>query len=178
MSLELLKVDNLNPYLDDLVELLCDAVDSGAPIGFLPPMSEPEAKAYWLSVNDDLQENARQVLLVREDDKVVGSVQIAMSPKANALHRCDVEKLMVHTQARENGLGGTLMQGVERVAAAMQRQLLILEVRSDDIAHDMYVNMGYIPFGEVPGYTRSANGMLHNSTFFYKEIETTHEVFS
>ncbi|UTW00714.1 GNAT family N-acetyltransferase [Marinomonas rhizomae] len=176
--MELLKVDNLNPYLDDLVELLCDAVDSGAPIGFLPPMSESEAKAYWLFINDDLQANARQVLLVREDDKVVGSVQIAMSPKANALHRCDVEKLMVHTQAREHGLGGKLMQGVERVAASMQRQLLILEVRSDDIAHDMYVNMGYIPFGEVPGYTRSANGMLHNATFFYKEIETTHEVFS
>ncbi|BFM51220.1 GNAT family N-acetyltransferase [Marinomonas sp. THO17] len=176
--MELLKVDNLNPYLDDLVALLIDAVDSGAPIGFLPPLSEPEAKAYWSSVNDELQENSRQVLLVREEDKVVGSVQIAMSPKANALHRCDVEKLMVHTQVRENGLGSILMQGVERVAAAMQRQLLILEVRSDDIAHDMYVNMGYIPFGEVPGYIRSANGMLHNSTFFYKEIETSHEVFS
>jgi ribosomal protein S18 acetylase RimI-like enzyme len=85
---------------------------------------------------------------------------------------------MVHTQARENGLGGMLMQGVDRVAASMQRELLILEVRSDDIAHDMYVNMGYVPFGEVPGYTRSANGMLHNSTFFYKQIEITHEVFS
>ncbi|MCB5160767.1 GNAT family N-acetyltransferase [Marinomonas algarum] len=176
--MELLKVDNLNPYLDDLIELLCDAVDSGAPIGFLPPMSDAEAKSYWQSVNDDLQANARQVLLVREDDKVVGSVQIGMSPKANALHRCDVEKLMVHTDVRENGLGSILMQGVERVAAAMQRHLLILEVRSDDIAHDMYVNMGYIAFGEVPGYTRSANGMLHNATFFYKEIETTHEVFS
>ncbi|GAB3485020.1 GNAT family N-acetyltransferase [Marinomonas epiphytica] len=176
--MELLKVDSLLPYLDDLTDLLCDAVDSGAPIGFLPPMSETEAKSYWLSVNDDLQINARQVLLVRDEDTVVGSVQIGMSPKANALHRCDIEKLMVHTQARENGIGGMLMQGVERVAAAMQRQLLILEVRSDDIAHDMYVGMGYVPFGEVPNYTRSANGMLHNSTFFYKEIEPTHEVFN
>lgn len=176
--MELLKVDSLLPYLDDLTDLLCDAVDSGAPIGFLPPMSETEAKSYWLSVNDDLQINARQVLLVRDEDTVVGSVQLAMSPKANALHRCDIEKLMVHTQARENGIGGMLMQGVERVAAAMQRQLLILEVRSDDIAHDMYVGMGYVPFGEVPNYTRSANGMLHNSTFFYKEIEPTHEVFN
>jgi len=36
--------------------------------------------------------------------------------------------------------------------------------------------MAYIPFGEVPGYSRSANGMLHNATFFFKEIEkTTHE---
>ncbi|MGB7390850.1 GNAT family N-acetyltransferase [Marinomonas sp.] len=176
--MELLKVDDLNPYLNDLVELLCDAVDSGAPIGFLPPLSEPEAKAYWLSINEELQVNSRQVLLVREEDKIVGSVQIAMSPKANALHRCDVEKLMVHTEARENGLGSILMQGVERVAASMQRQLLILEVRSDDIAHNMYVKLGFTPFGEVPNYTRSANGALHNSTFFFKEIELTHEVFS
>ena len=176
--MELLKVDDLNPYLNDLVELLCDAVESGAPIGFLPPVSELEAKTYWLSVNDDLHLNSKQVLLVREDDKIVGSVQISMSPKANALHRCDIEKLMVHTQAREHGLGSILMQGVERVAASMQRQLLMLEVRSDDVAHDMYVKLGYIPFGEVPGYIRSANGALHNSTFFYKEIEPTHEVFS
>lgn len=176
--MELLKVDDLNPYLTDLIELLTDAVDSGAPIGFLPPLSESEAKAYWLSVNDELNMNARQVLLVREDEKIVGSVQISMSPKANALHRCDVEKLMVHTQAREHGLGGILMQGVERVAAAMQRQLLVLEVKSDEVAFDMYVKLGYTPFGEVPNYTRSANGTLHNSTFFYKEIEPTHEVFS
>ncbi|MBJ7555620.1 GNAT family N-acetyltransferase [Marinomonas spartinae] len=176
--MELLKVDDLKPYLNDLIELLCDAVDSGAPIGFLPPMSELEAKSYWLTVNDDLKVNLKQVLLVREDHKIVGSVQIGMSPKANALHRCDVEKLMVHTQAREHGLGSMLMKGVERVAAAMQRQLLILEVRSDDVAHDMYIKLGYVPFGEVPGYTRSANGALHNATFFYKEIEPTHEVFS
>jgi hypothetical protein len=30
--------------------------------------------------------------------------------------------------------------------------------------------MGYTPFGEVPGYARSADGHLHSTVFFYKQI--------
>mgnify|MGYP000212220060 CR=1 FL=1 len=175
--MELLKLESLTPYLEDLVAVLLDAVDMGASIGFLPPMSETEAKMYWLKVEDELTDNSRQVLVVRENGRIVATVQIAMSPKANALHRCEVEKLMVLSSARHQGYARALMQGVERVAASMQRQLITLDTRTEDDAYYLYQKIGYTAFGCVPNYARSASGSLDSSTFFYKEIDTTHEVF-
>jgi hypothetical protein len=34
-------------HIEQLVMLLIDAVDSGASVGFMPPLSEPEARNYW-----------------------------------------------------------------------------------------------------------------------------------
>ena len=35
------------PYLDALADLLVDAVEGGASVGFLRPLDASEARAYW-----------------------------------------------------------------------------------------------------------------------------------
>ncbi|TDO98674.1 GNAT family N-acetyltransferase [Marinomonas balearica] len=174
--MELIKVDNLSPYLDDLVVLLIDGVDSSSSIGFLSPLSEDEAKAYWLSVNDDLQQNACQIALARLNDRVVGAVLLNFSPKANSIHRADIEKLMVHSDFRGQGIGTKLMMAVEKVAASYQKQLLVLDTRSDEPAFNLYKKMGWLEVGQIPNYTRNASGSLQDSSIFYKEIEPTNDL--
>ncbi len=173
----LLKLEKLEPYLDDLVLLLTDAVENGASIGFLPPVSEQEAKNYWLKTQEDLFSYNRQVLAIRNEDRLVGSIQIETSPKADALHRCKVEKLMVLSDVQNSGFATTLIEGAERVAASMQKQLIYLETRSEDDASHLFIKMGYTVAGEIPNYARSANGQLEATTFFYKEVEPTFETF-
>lgn len=173
----LLKLEKLEPYLDDLVLLLADAVENGASIGFLPPVSEEEARNYWLKTQDDLLSYNRQVLAIRHEDRLVGTIQIETSPKADALHRCKVEKLMVLNDVQNSGFATTLIEGAERVAASMQKQLIFLETRAEDDASHLFTKMGYVAVGDIPNYARGANGQLEATTFFYKEVEPTFETF-
>ena len=93
-----------------LVALLRDAVDSGASIGFLPPLSEAEAGAYWDGVAGALDDGSRVLLVARDAAAgIVGSVQLDLAMRANARHRAEVSKLMVHRAARRRGIGRALM---------------------------------------------------------------------
>jgi len=174
--MELLKLEKLTGYLDELVELLCDCVDSGASIGFLPPMSELEAQTYWLSVQDSIDAHTSLMIIVKNEGKVVGSVQISLSAKSNALHRCEVEKLMVLSSAQRQGIATMLMQGVEKVAAAWQRTLIVLDTHTDSNAFNLYKQLGYIEVGTIPEYAKSASGELTPTSIFYKTIDTTQEL--
>jgi hypothetical protein len=45
-----LRPEQLDEDLDSLVALLQDAVESGASVGFVPPMHPEDARAYWAGV--------------------------------------------------------------------------------------------------------------------------------
>ncbi|TBR38254.1 GNAT family N-acetyltransferase [Marinomonas agarivorans] len=174
--MELLKLEKLTNYIDELVVLLCDSVDSGASIGFLPPMSELEAKGYWMSVQENMDAHNTILLIVKNDGQVIGSVQLSLSSKSNALHRCEIEKLMVLSDFQRQGVATLLMQGAEKVAAAWQRELIVLDTRTDDNAYHLYKKLGYKEAGDIPNYAKSASGDFDSTTIFYKEISTTQEV--
>lgn len=174
--MELLKLEKLNGYLDELVDLLCDCVDSGSSIGFLPPMSELEARTYWLGVQENLDNLNSLMLIVKEDGKLIGSVQINLSSKANALHRCEIDKLMVHSSAKCRGVAAMLIRGVEKVAAAWQRELIILDTCTTDHSCSLYKKLGFKEVGTIPHFTKSASGDFDSTTIFYKEVEATQEL--
>ncbi|WP_245957960.1 GNAT family N-acetyltransferase [Marinomonas piezotolerans] len=175
--LDLFKVDTLTPYLHDLVELLIDAVDNGAAIGFLPPLSEQEAIDYWHCINDEIQHNSRQIVLVRVDEKVVGAIQLELYAKANALHRAGIEKWMVLSSYQGQGLGRSLLQGVEKVAASLNRQLLTCDTRVGDLAETILTQQGWHQVGEVPKYSRTVMGTFYDCAIYYKPIEPTQDLY-
>src|SRR5438128_10023178 len=86
--------------LAELVQLLQDAVDSVASVGFLPPLSENVARVYWQGTIDAVARGTCLLLVARQGDSVVGTVQLALATQPNAQHRAEVQKLMVHTRAR------------------------------------------------------------------------------
>ena len=99
-----LTADDVTFHQDALVDLLCDAVDSGASIGFLAPILRNEANSYWTSVAEAMRGGGR-VIVAFDASGIAGAVQLALELRANGSHRAEVMKLMVHRKARRLGSG-------------------------------------------------------------------------
>jgi ribosomal protein S18 acetylase RimI-like enzyme len=162
--------DQEEQLLPAFIHLLQDTVDGGASVGFLPPLDEESARVYWRGVFRDLAEHTRILLVARVEGQVVGSVQLELATKANALHRAEVQKLFVLQSQRRQGLGRALMQSVEEVARACGRSLLVLDTRQGDTAEQLYRSLGYCEVGVIPAFARSATGTLDGTIFFYKQL--------
>jgi GNAT superfamily N-acetyltransferase len=162
--------DRAECEIAELADLLIDAVESGASVGFMPPLTEAEAIVYWRGVIDAARHGSRVLLAAVEDGHLQGSVQLALETRANGNHRAEVMKLFVHRRARRRGLAKALMTAAEAEARRMGRTLLVMDTRKGGEAEKMCEALGYIRFGEVPGYARSSDGRLHTTSFFYRQL--------
>ncbi len=147
-----------------------DAVEGGASIGFVTPLAEDELDRYLDGRPRRRQRDSRIVLLARDGDDVLGMVQLELATKANALHRAEVQKLIVHSRARRRGLGTLLMTEIERVARERERTLLVLDTISGSEADPFYRGLGYLEAGSIPKYAAMPWGELAPTTVFYKEL--------
>lgn len=171
MKIERLGVSQTEDCLSQLVALLQDTVAGGASVGFLPPLSDEEAGAYWRSVVAALREPYRILLVAREAGAIVGTIQLDLASRANGSHRAEVVKLMVHSTKRRHGIGARLMQAIEAEAQRAGRTTLVLDTREGDPSERLYTGMGYVKAGSIPEYARSADGALHTTAFLYKLLE-------
>jgi acetyltransferase len=169
-ALRELTANELAGFQNDLADLLCDAVDSGASIGFLPPVLRNEANSYWESVKQAMRNGSRVLIVASDASGIAGAVQLGLEMRANGNHRAEVMKLMVHRRSRGRGLGRELMKQAEAVARGLGRTLLVLDTRRGDVAEQLYTKLGYERAGLIPGYARSASGELHDTVFMYREI--------
>jgi ribosomal protein S18 acetylase RimI-like enzyme len=169
-SIEQLSSEALPAALPDLVRLLQDAVDGGASVGFLPPLSMDEATSYWESVLASVQGGGRVLLVARQGGAVVGSVQLALEQRPNGRHRAEVQKLLVHRAARRQGIARALMAAIEDTARQHDRSLLVLDTLRGDAAEQLYRQIGYVEAGEIPRYARGADGALHATVVFYRMV--------
>jgi ribosomal protein S18 acetylase RimI-like enzyme len=111
------------------------------------------------------------MLIAREDQKIVGTVQLDLAGRANGSHRAEVAKLMVHTSYRKRGIGETLMNAIEQEAHRAGRTTLILDTREGDPSVRLYTKLGYVPAGTIPEYARGTDGSLHTTVFMYKLLK-------
>jgi ribosomal protein S18 acetylase RimI-like enzyme len=146
-------------------------VASAASIGFLAPLDDAAARAYWDAVIEDVARGTCVLLLARQGDQVVGTVQLALATKPNARHRAEVQKLLVVRSARRQGIGRLLMEAVEREARRDERTLLVLDTRQSDDAERLYRRLGYCEAGVIPGYARGSNGALEATVLFYRALD-------
>ena len=171
MNIELLNTSSAMRRADDLIELLQDAVDSGASVGFLPPLGREEASTYWRGIFHEIATGKRLVLGAIDGDRLVGSAQLELASKANALHRAEVQRVLVHTSARRKGIAEQMMRALEQLAREHGRSLLVLDTREGDAAELLYRKLSYTAAGVIPGYARSAGGALDGSVFYYKRLD-------
>jgi acetyltransferase len=165
-----LSAEQAEEAISQLAELLIDAVDSGASIGFMPPLEEPEALAYWRDVIAAMRAGSRVLLAAIADGRIEGSVQLGLETRANGNHRAEAMKLFVHRRARRRGLAKTLMAEAEQTAIRLGRTLLVMDTRKGGEAEKMCASLGYVRYGEVPNYARSGSGELHTTVFFYRQL--------
>lgn len=156
--------------LDDLVDLLIDAVEGGASVGFLAPLSREEAAAYWSGVIDAIGAGNRILIAIEHGGRVIGTVQIARETRANGRHRGEALKLFVHSSFRRGGLARRLMAELEGAARAAGITLLLMDTRKDSQGERLCESLGYTRWGEVPDYARDPDGTLRATSFYYRRL--------
>ena len=91
-------------HLDDLADLLVDSVEGGASVSFLAPLAHYEARDWFAGVLHEMDLGRRVVLAAFLGNLVVGCAQLVLAWQANATHRAEVQKMLVHRSARRIGL--------------------------------------------------------------------------
>jgi acetyltransferase len=167
--MEIREITQSSHDLSQLCTLLIDAVDSGASIGFLAPLSLERAKKYWVNVLSSL---SRDFILLGafEGESLVGSVQLECSGKENGAHRAEVQKLFVLCSHRGKGIAKKLMFRTEEFAKSLNRTLLVLDTKQGDNAEFLYPKIGYQRAGIIPKFAINSDGGFGATVFFYKEI--------
>jgi acetyltransferase len=169
LSIEPMTPEDVEVEKSALVALLQDALESGASVGFLPPLGAHEAAAYWATVASALRGGSRVLLAARDGElDLVGSAQLELATRANAAHRAEVTKVMVHRRARRRGVGRALMLALEDHARGLGRTTLILDTRQGDPSEVLYRAAGWTFAGAIPEYARSATGTLDGTAYYYK----------
>ncbi|MDY7228143.1 GNAT family N-acetyltransferase [Hyalangium rubrum] len=168
MEIRFVDATEAESYREALVELLRDAVDGGASVGFLPPLEESEARAYWEGVREDLVAGRRSLALAWVEGRVAGTAQLVEAGKANARHRAEVSRVLVHSAFRRRGLGAALMRAVEARAREQGKRTLVLDTREGDSAERLYQSLGWIRVGVIPEYARNGAGTLDGTAVYYK----------
>ena len=169
-AISTLAPSDIPALLPQLGELLRDAVDAGASVGFLPPLDPAEAQHYWQTVVEAVEAGHRVLLVARAvtDDVLLGTVQLDLATRPNALHRAEVSKLLVHTRARRQGLARQLLRTLEDAARSLGRTTLVLDTRHGDAAEQLYRGAGYQFVGAIPEYFVNSDRQLHATAVYYK----------
>ena len=170
--IEPLPADSIASEIEALSELLHACVHAGASISFVLPFSIDDARRFWLEqVGPGVRAGSRKLLVARKHGLLVGSVQLDLATPPNQHHRAEVAKLLVHPNARRQGIARSLMLAIEDVARAEARTLITLDTRSGDSAEQLYVSMSYILTGVIPRYARDPHSSrLDACSLFYKEL--------
>lgn len=159
-------------WLPALTNLLIDNVHQGATLGFLAPLSRYAALDYWHGVFARLGQHHGLWIACETDGpgRLLGAVQLSLCPLANAHHRGEVQRLMVHTQERGRGVASQLMSRVECTAATQGRYLLQLETCADSQAEAVFAHLGWQRAGQIPDHCHGAEGQLQNVAIYYKRL--------
>ncbi|GAB2867182.1 GNAT family N-acetyltransferase [Nocardioides pacificus] len=152
------------PLLDQLADLLVDAVDSGASVGFLAPLGHDAAVRWWAAALAD-PDTATWLARAEAAGPVVGVVRLVLAGMPNGTHRAEVSKLLVHRGARGQGIGRGLMRTLEEHAHAIGRTRLVLDTETGSQAESLYESWGWDRVGTIPDYALGPDGRLGATTF-------------
>ena len=157
-------------HLATLIALLADTVNSGASVGFLRPLDAGLARAYWQDILAAVGRGTRILLIARVDGEIAGSVQLDLCEKQNGGHRGEVQKLIVRSQQRRQGIATELMRAIEAEARAAARSLLVLDTEAGSAAVPFYESLDWIRVGSIPDFALSTDGVPTPNVIYYKKL--------
>jgi acetyltransferase len=156
--------------LDQLIPLLQNVVEQGASIGFVLPLTDEIARSYWQDVFAQVEEGLA-LWVAEQDGRVVGTVQCSPCMKPNGMHRADVQKLMVHSTMRGNGISSQLLNELERWMREQNRFLMVLDTEANSTAAKIYERWNWQRVGEIPQYAGLPTGELIATCYYYKILD-------
>jgi len=157
--------------LRGLAELLVEAVEGGAAVSFLAPLTVAEAEAWWKEKIESSPPRAI-FLVARDREGIAGSVQLHPAWAPNQPRRADIAKLLVRRRRQRSGLGTQLMRAIEEEARREGFDLLTLDAKRGGAADRLYRRHGWTPVGIIPAFALDPDGRTpHDAVVFYKRLD-------
>lgn len=153
-----------------LARVLIDCVEGGASVGFMHPLPQAKAEAFWRRIAGEAASGARALMVAEDRSGIIGTVQLVLAQPENQPHRADVSKMLVHRRARRRGVGAALMRAAEGAARQSGKSLLVLDTASDD-AERLYARLGWTLVGIVPDFALWPKGGFCPTSFYYRKLD-------
>lgn len=174
ISLRTLTSESILESLPQLNEILASCVNGGASVSFMQPFSPDTGERFWQRMAQSVAAGERIVLAAENQQRqIVGTVQLIIDQPENQPHRADVAKLLVHQNARRQGIAGLLMSELEAIALAHGKTVLVLDTATGSGAESFYQQCGWQKAGEIPQFALMPDGEMTGTTLFYKILPVT-----
>lgn len=170
MQIEQLTPATFTAHREALATLLIDAVEGGASVGFVLPISRDTALAWVDGLADSIADGSRLLWLAHDAGRPLGTVQLELAMRQNGRNRAEVQKLLVMRGARRQGIARALMTALEDAAHALQRGLLFLDTEAGSPAEDFYGAQGWQYIGGLPEFACSPDGVWAANAIYYKTL--------
>ncbi|NYI02606.1 GNAT family N-acetyltransferase [Cupriavidus plantarum] len=162
--------DEVSDYIDPLSDVLIDCVEGGASVSFMLPIARETAQRFWRQVAEGVVRDERVLLVAEHEGRVVGTVQLITAQPENQPHRADVAKMLVHRNARRQGIAERLLAAADEAARAAGKSVLVLDTVTGGDAERLYKRAGWERVGDVPNYALMPDGSFCGTTFYHKQI--------
>lgn len=169
ISYHCLNADEVKAELPSLINVLSGCVEDGASVGFISLDPHPMDQ-FWQDVVTSVACGDKTLLVARQNGTIVGTVIVVLGMMPNGQHRAEISKLLVHPDARRQGIARQLLRWSEEVAKDAGRTLLVLDTRSGDVAEQLYLREGWLISGSIPDFARSTRGELDATTVMFKQV--------
>jgi GNAT superfamily N-acetyltransferase len=133
------------------------------------PLVRVRAVAFWRRVAQGVAAGERALLVAEDARGLCGTVQLVLDQPENQPHRADLSKMLVHRRARRQGLGAALGRAAEATARECGKTLLVLDTASGE-AERLYVRLGWMRVGVIPGYALLPRGGFCDTTVYYRDL--------
>jgi len=153
-----------------LAEILVACVDGGASVSFLAPLAPERARAFMREAAQQVAAGKCLLLAAWSRGVLAGTVRVQLDTPQNQPHRADICKMLVHPDARRQGIAHRLMLAAEAAAMSAGRTLLTLDTFTGGSGERLYRRLGWTEAGVIPGYSIDAAGRLEATTLFYKQL--------
>ena len=151
-------------------QILMDAVDSGAGVSFVAPLSRDMAESFWRGKIKDVASAQIFPFVAEVEGVIAGLVLLVRAWAPNQPHHSEVSKLVVHRNFRGRGVATALMNALETKAKSLDQTLLTFDASAHGPVEAFYKGLGYICVGHYPGYARSGLGAIEDTALFYKKL--------
>ena len=149
-----------------LARVLIHCVEAGASVGFMSPLDEAHALAFWQRVARETAAGERALYVAQRGDEIVGTVQLILAQPDNQPHRADLAKMLVRPDCRRLGIGERLLRVAMAAAHSLGRHVLVLDTASAE-AERLYERNGWQVVGDVPGYALLPRGGYCRTRFYF-----------